>query len=71
MSHPGLHHTSRPEHIVGNRVASGSDQNPVSGPTAKATTAGAEGDSPTTSTGSKDPTSTGTDGGVDGGLNGK
>ncbi len=62
---------SRSEHVVGNRVASGSDQNPVSNQTANATTAEVEGDSPTASAGSKDPTSSGTDGRVDGGPNGK
>ncbi len=62
---------SRSEHVVRNWVASGYDQNPVSSPTTNATTAGAEGDSPTASAGSKDPTSTGTDGRVDGGPNSK
>jgi hypothetical protein len=37
---------NRSEQVVGNRVASGSDQKPVSGPTANAITARAEGDSP-------------------------
>ncbi len=55
---------SRSEHVVRNRVASGSNQNP-------ATTAWAEGDFPSSSTKSKDPTSTGTDGRVDGGPNGE
>ncbi len=62
---------SRSEHVVRNQVDSGSNQNPISGPTANATTAGAEGDSPTTSAGSKDSTSTGIDGRVNGGPNSK
>ncbi len=56
---------------VGDRVASGSDQTPVSGPTADTTTAGANGDNPHASPAPTGPAGTGTPSRVDEGLVGK
>jgi hypothetical protein len=62
---------SKSEHVVRNRVASRSNQNPISSLTANATNARAEEDSPTASARSKDPTSNVIDGRADRGPNGK
>ncbi len=56
---------------VGDRVASRSDQTPVSSPTANTTTAGANGDNPHASPAPMGPAGTGTPGRVDGGPVGK
>jgi hypothetical protein len=59
------------EPIVGNRVATSPNQNPISGPTTNTTTAGADGESSTACTGSKSPTGAGIAGRVNGGPNSK
>jgi hypothetical protein len=56
---------------VGDRVVSGSNQTPVSGPTTNTTTAGANGDNPHASPAPTGPAGTSTPGRVDGGPVGK